>query len=228
MADDTDDLPDLDPELGALLSAYEAETARDAAQVDAALARVTASAGTAGSGGAAALSTSTKLGLVGGLVGIVGVVGLVAFGPSNEPASAPPITTQTAITSAEPTAPTIVVETPDEASVVAPPLAATTGGAISVVDEAPHMPGERRTRPVGSSRPPRSTEPPPAASTLKAELELLQRARGALRRGRADEALEIVRQHRREYPSSAITEERDATEVSALCALGRLDAGACR
>lgn len=224
MADDEDDgLPDIDPELGALISAYEAETSRDAAQVDAALARVTASAGTAGGGGAAASSTTSKLGLVGGLVGILGVVGIVALVPAREPAASRPITTQTAVTSPEPIAPPVVVETAREA----PASAATASAATPEVDEAPQERGDRRTSSAVSSRPTRSSEPPPPASTLKAELELLQRARGALRRGRADEALEIVQQHRREYPSSSIADERDATEVSALCALGRLDAGAC-
>ena len=76
--------------------------------------------------------------------------------------------------------------------------------------------------PIAASSPP-PAEPALAESSLKAELELLRQARSALRGGRAARALEIVLDHRREYPTSAVAEERDATEISALCALGRHD-----
>src|SRR5688500_989909 len=117
MVDENDELPDLDPELGALVSAYETATARDAAQVDAALARVTANLSAAGSGGAAALSTTTKLGIVVGLAGVVAVVGIVALGPSSEPASARTATTETVSAASEATAPAVVDETPRSVTV---------------------------------------------------------------------------------------------------------------
>lgn len=224
MADDIDNLPDLDPELRALVSAYEAATARDAAQVDAALARVTANAGTAGSGGAAALSTTTKIWIVGALAGVVAVVGVVALGPSSERASA---RTQSASTASEATAPPVADETPRSVGVDAAPVVEREE---SAVEDAPERATNRRAKSRAPAPRTHPTDPPPAESSdsLKAELELLRQARSALRRGRAEQTLEIVRQHRRDYPSSAIAEERDATEVSALCALGRLDEGACR
>lgn len=209
MVDDDDALPDLDPELGALVSAYETATARDGAQIDAALARVTAKLGPAA--GAVGLSVTTKVGLVSALVAVVAVAGIVASAPTHEPEpSRPAIETPSA---SVPVAPSpVVVAPPPSSTVDATPPASTREPEVS----APRVADERRAKP----RAPKST---PSPDSLKAELELLRQARSALREGRADDALEIVRRHRREYATSAVAEERDATEVSALCALGLRD-----
>jgi hypothetical protein len=81
------------------------------------------------------------------------------------------------------------------------------------VDAAPVEPAPRaRTKP-------RRAEPP----SLAAELDLLRRARAALRTKNPRLALTLSRRHRREYPDSTFAEERNATEVMALCALGHND-----
>ncbi|MCH9682210.1 MAG: hypothetical protein K0V04_12300 [Deltaproteobacteria bacterium] len=61
----------------------------------------------------------------------------------------------------------------------------------------------------------------PTPQSLAADLRLLQQARTALRGGHGVQALEHVRRHRQRHPESTFSEERDATEVMALCALGR-------
>jgi outer membrane protein assembly factor BamD (BamD/ComL family) len=52
------------------------------------------------------------------------------------------------------------------------------------------------------------------------EGELVLGARKALRAGRAGEALELVARTRREFPSGALAQERDAIEVEALARSG--------
>jgi hypothetical protein len=59
---------------------------------------------------------------------------------------------------------------------------------------------------------------------LQAELGLVRAAHDALRAGQPAVALERTEEHRREYPDGALSEERDALRVCAICALGRSDA----
>jgi hypothetical protein len=49
----------------------------------------------------------------------------------------------------------------------------------------------------------------------------MRTARSALRDGDPGRALELVHRHERRYRKSPFAEERGATEVMALCALGR-------
>ena len=58
---------------------------------------------------------------------------------------------------------------------------------------------------------------------LAAELRLLTAARSALRSGDPELALRRLREHGASFPESTLAQERDATEVKALCALGRTD-----
>jgi hypothetical protein len=59
---------------------------------------------------------------------------------------------------------------------------------------------------------------------LQAELGLVRAAHDALRAGQPAAALARTEEHRREYPDGALSEERDALRVCAICALGRGDA----
>jgi hypothetical protein len=59
------------------------------------------------------------------------------------------------------------------------------------------------------------------SETLPHELELLHRAQVAWRDHAAARALELVEQHRRAYPKSALRTEREALEVLALCEVGK-------
>jgi hypothetical protein len=60
-----------------------------------------------------------------------------------------------------------------------------------------------------------------AGEKPRSEVESLARAQGKLARGQAAEALELVLAHRREFPRSALSAERLAVQVLALCQLGR-------
>jgi hypothetical protein len=56
---------------------------------------------------------------------------------------------------------------------------------------------------------------------IRQEVELLSKAQGALSRGRPQEALDALTEHARRFPRGVLTEERAATRVRTLCALGR-------
>jgi hypothetical protein len=68
--------------------------------------------------------------------------------------------------------------------------------------------------------------PPTPVDALEGELALVRAAHDALREGRPAVALERMDEHRKAYPNGALSEERDALRVGALCALGRADAQA--
>lgn len=78
-----------------------------------------------------------------------------------------------------------------------------------------------------------SASPPPAASALlprrrdplAQEVSLLTRATGALRAGRAQDALRALDAHQRRFPAGVLAEERRAAKVQALCMLGRIREG---
>jgi hypothetical protein len=61
--------------------------------------------------------------------------------------------------------------------------------------------------------------PPP--SEVAAEVHLLREAHLAMGAGDVDRALVLLDEHERRYPRGALGEERDATRIGALCALGR-------
>jgi hypothetical protein len=118
----------------------------------------------------------------------------------------------------EPMPVTLPRPTPDVADpphVEAPPLpAAAAPTTMTTVPPA---------KPATSKRGPRRA-PAPEIPSLAAELELLRATRAALRGGNPQRALDLAGTHRRRYPESTFAEERSATEVMALCVLGRVDA----
>jgi hypothetical protein len=62
---------------------------------------------------------------------------------------------------------------------------------------------------------------PRAATSLRAELELLQRVQAALKRGEASSALQALDAH--QTTDSTLLAERRAARILALCQLGRID-----
>jgi len=56
-----------------------------------------------------------------------------------------------------------------------------------------------------------------------AEVELIQRAQQALEAGDATAALVLLSEHARRFPNGALSEERDAARVLALCGAGQQD-----
>jgi len=77
---------------------------------------------------------------------------------------------------------------------------------------------------VRGDEPPREATPRPRERTPRmsatGERELIDAARAALVRGRTANALATLRRHRREFPSGALVEERDALVILALARSG--------
>jgi hypothetical protein len=100
---------------------------------------------------------------------------------------------------------------------VAPPVVPTV--AATEPDRAPEVASLTNTQ---SERPRVDAPPPPLERpALGAELDLLGAAQRELAAGRADGALTRLSEHERRFPSGALTGERLAARVFALCALGR-------
>jgi hypothetical protein len=75
--------------------------------------------------------------------------------------------------------------------------------------------------------PPRARAATPAAretqarDRLREEVALLSQAQAQLHRGEAQQALATLDGHERRFPGGTLSEERAATRIRALCALGR-------
>jgi len=233
MSEELEAIPELDPGVLDLLDHYKAHTARDAAQADAALGQVSAklaagastATGTGLSVGAKVLLASAVLGTVAWVatrpapvVTPTAPIPAVAAAPLHAPQPSPdePVPDEPAPPAPAPPSrpPTLQAEVPRSAPPPAPPTQTTTPRPRSRVDSKTDDSKTVDSKPVDSK---------PVAS-LAEELRLLREARTNLRAGRAAAALTQVSTHRKDYPSSALAEERDATEVMALCALGRTDA----
>ncbi len=65
---------------------------------------------------------------------------------------------------------------------------------------------------------------PTSSSSLAAERDLIDTARAALSRGRADDALAAVQLHATRFPNGSLAEEREFLAVQALVIAGRVDA----
>lgn len=85
-----------------------------------------------------------------------------------------------------------------ESSVVAPPAA---------------EPAASLKKPLGRTATPEDS--------LAQEVALLSRASSEVRAGRPAQALETLAQHQRLFPSGALSQERAAARIQALCGLGR-------
>jgi hypothetical protein len=59
------------------------------------------------------------------------------------------------------------------------------------------------------------------APALADEVALLQRAEGALRDGKPEQALSVLSEHARQFPRGELRAERTAARIAALCALHR-------
>lgn len=90
------------------------------------------------------------------------------------------------------------------------------------------VPAEGNAGSLSTSSPPASTEPEAptqdktrSSTRLGEEVELLSRATSALHSGQANEALSVLAEHQRKFPRGALSLERRAARVQALCLLGR-------
>jgi len=64
---------------------------------------------------------------------------------------------------------------------------------------------------------------PQASTSIADQLAMLEQARTALGRGDANRALQLLAMHVREYPTSTLSEEREALAVKSLARAGRLE-----
>lgn len=112
--------------------------------------------------------------------------------------------------------PVLPVPDPDTPSAVveAPPVASSGGETTTpVVVKGAQDSGRRPVATRASGK--------PAGGTLEAETDLLQHAQSELRAGRADQALKALDEHGTEFQDGVLREERKASRILALCALGR-------
>jgi hypothetical protein len=65
--------------------------------------------------------------------------------------------------------------------------------------------------------------PSPASGALGLEMRLLRRAEAEIRAGDPRQAMALLAQHAEQFSSGAMSEERAAFRVLALCALDRID-----
>jgi hypothetical protein len=106
------------------------------------------------------------------------------------------------------------------------PLQTGIGSPVSTPMPTLKLPDLRESLPSGpeASDPlqaPQAASPEAAArrpGTFAEELAIIERARGALRRGRYAEATAATREHRRRFPSGALTEEAAALRLATSCA----------
>jgi hypothetical protein len=215
MVDARESIPELEPGVAELLASFQRETARDPVQVEAALQRVTARLAAPAAATGVVSSAAAKL-VVAGLV-LGGCAWWAATRAMPEPSVSAPApmeaTPDRVAVEAVPAAlPEVVPPAPSEVAV--PSAAANTAAPPAV-----RAPAARAPR----SKPAPVSDAPTGTASLAAELRLLTAARSALRSGDAELALRRLREHLASFPDSSLAREREATEVKALCALGRID-----
>jgi hypothetical protein len=151
---------------------------------------------------------SGKLAIVLGLAGGLAVVGYSTWGGKRSPSVTAPAsgTSGRSAPRAAPTSRSEVRATPVDA---APVLTEPPGTVPSSL---------QRTNPR-AARPDRAGPPP--GPDVEGEVALLGAAQRALSSGQPKRALALLEQHRREFPSAALTQERNAVRIMALCKLGQ-------
>lgn len=114
---------------------------------------------------------------------------------------------------------TIVVAPPMSDSIEAPIIAIVPEPTATLVPPARKPIAARVVTTTSATAPVPSLDPAPPS--IEEETALLLGAHGALREGDGGRALLLLDEHARRFPSGALAEERDASRVLALCALGR-------
>ena len=112
---------------------------------------------------------------------------------------------------------------PSPAPAAAPAQPASVAAAAPVPTTAPAPAAPEVTAPT-----PEEAPPPRAQSTLTDETRLLWEADQALRSGNTSRAISLLDEHATRFPDGALSPERGAERVVALCKLGRIDAATVR
>jgi hypothetical protein len=203
-------MDEMDPSLRAYVDAYVDEVSPSATGVDQALQQANAKLAAQSAASSSGVSLTLKLGIAGLVIG--GAVFLMWTG--NDPKPEAPVPSLVASSEEAPEA----VESPAVVPLEEPEPNTTANAEPTTPEPAAQLPSAPATKVA------KKPNHKPAEDTLEAELELLRSARAALRGGNASKALSLVRKHGKRYPKSTFVEERSATEVMALCAVGKTDA----
>jgi type IV secretory pathway VirB10-like protein len=107
------------------------------------------------------------------------------------------------------------VEPPPQVVAGAPSLPPPPPEVVAAESASPDTAREAATEPE------RRQVPASPRNSLSEEVAILAKATGALRAGRAAEALELLDEHGRRFPNGALAQERAGARIQALCALGR-------
>jgi hypothetical protein len=114
---------------------------------------------------------------------------------------------------------------PDEPSQELDVVVEPAPEAVTVPDPTPEVqlePGPVEAKPAKRRATPRQTTKPAAhPDDFTEEVELMGRARAALGRNDASQALALLEEHAKKFPRGTLGPERDASRIMALCALGR-------
>lgn len=103
----------------------------------------------------------------------------------------------------------------------APPAAPAAAPAPVSAEPAVAQPSATPEAEIKPAQPAPKPSAKPTGDALVQELSLLHEALAASRSGNAARALELAREHARQYPASRLGIERSAIEVRSLCSLGR-------
>jgi len=119
-------------------------------------------------------------------------------------------------------------DAPRAAATEAPPAlpvpasSVTPSPVLAAASPAPAVPGVVSASATAAATPaPTDSSAVAAPVTVKDEIALISRAHAALTSGDPSGALALLDEHARRFPAGALGEEREATRVLALCALGR-------
>jgi hypothetical protein len=113
-------------------------------------------------------------------------------------------------------------------------------GGAALVGYMALRPAEITTEPISPPPPPplivieEAPPPPPLPLIKKArskpslalQIAELRKAQLVFSRGNAEQALQLIAEHRRKFPSTPLEQERSALEALAACRLGRTDSAA--
>lgn len=201
------EIPDLPPDISALLRAEREPLAVPEADRRRVAARLTATTGLAFTSGALAQGAlvSPLVKFISVALLVTGTAGVVVHRARTSKTTAPAVTTPARRATAHASPPRVIAPSPVSAPAAAPPI----------------------ERPPAPSPPPR-VRPAPRGdvaddTALEDERTQLVDARQALARGDASRAIEALDAHARRHPDGRLVEEREALRVRALAASGDLD-----
>ncbi len=230
---------DLEPRLAELLGAEKASTDLSNSHRDALLARFEAalagsldtSSEPSGSTGSAAPPatlpsapiSSLALAKGAGLVLLGGVLGAFAHAGLTTPASPRPAAPLPTVAAEVTSLATLVPADLPDAPWVEPSARRPESAAVPSTRVTPGIDAGPPTSDVEREVAESDASPRPGRTTLTEERAIVERGRAALARRDGVSSLEALREHRRQFPSGQLAEERDALLVQALAVAGHPD-----